>query len=157
MPVDGNLWTDESLDGLGIHLGRDDEDFVVHFEDGVAHRNGDHAVVHDTCADDITVEELGNFLQRAACNVGVRHLQVHDVRLGVRVLSLFLEQFVVLCLEVYLADVPDSDGCTDDAHDTERIGAGIARSDVEVHAVFEDTVQCLVGSTESRRVRHGTV
>ena len=79
------------------------------------------------------------------------------MRLGIRILRLFRKQLVVLALEVYLADVADGNGCADDAYHTERIGAGVARGDVEVHAVPEDAVQCLVGSAETRRVRHGSV
>ena len=74
-----------------------------------------------------------------------------------RILSFFLIQLFILLLKVYLTDITDSDRRTDDTYHTQRISTSVTRSDVEVHAILEDTVECFIRSTKTRSVRHSTI
>ena len=76
------------------------------------------AVVQDSRANEVAVQEVVHLQQRLALQVVVRHLQVHLVRL-LRGLHTFSGiQALLLFLQLHLADIAYQDRCTDDAQHT---------------------------------------
>ena len=63
-------------------------------------------VVHDTCADDVTIEEVGDLLEGTAGDVAVGNFQIHHVWLGMGILSLCGIEFLLLVIEVDAAMIP---------------------------------------------------
>ena len=112
--------------------------------------------MHEAGAYQVTVEELGDLLQRAPRDIVVVYAQVHQVGFRVGVGSLGLVQLLLLVLQFHLADVPQQDGGADDAKHTQGIGAGItvgyAGSPIREHAL-----QRLVGGSKTGGVGDGAV
>ena len=150
------LRTDEGLNGLSIGLGADDEHLVAKVQDSVAVGNLNAVFMQQAGAHDVAAQKLADLHQRAAGNVLVAHAQHHLVRLLVRVLTLGVGQLLLLVLKADAADVAYGNRSADDAHHAERIGTSVTAGNLR-RTVGEHRCQRLVGSTQTGRVRHGTI
>ena len=85
----------------------------------------------------------------------ILHYQVHQVRLGCSALFMAV-QVLLLCLQLYAADIAYCYRRANDAHHAEGIGAGITVGDGWRRS-SSDARQSFCGSTKSRGICHGTI
>ena len=125
-------------------------------EDGIAIRNAQLAFVYQSRHNEVTVQEIVHLQQGLSFQILVGYFQMHLVRLLGRVGIFHGLQLLLFLLQFHFAEVAHENGSADDAQHTQRIGTGVGRCYLgSVRA--EDRAQCFVGSTETRRVRDGTI
>ena len=148
---------DKRADSFSVVLGTHDIHLIIQIENSILVRNHDLAIVKQTRAHDITIEELGNLLQCLASKIRVAHLQVHRERLLVRILIFQRLQLLILILQTYLADVANGNGSTDNAKYTQGVSTGISRSDGRHLVCREDRSKGLIGCTQTRCVGYRAI
>ena len=152
-----DFWADKRLNGLCIALGANDEHLVALREDGVARGNGHVAIVQQTRANDIAVEEARNLGQRATRDIFVAHFEHHLVGLGVWIFTFLLGQLLLLALELHTRDIAHGNRSSDDAQHAQRIGAGVTRRNLGHLACRKHVGERFIGRTQARRVGHRTI
>ena len=113
------------------------------------------SVLQDTAADEVASEELTHLQDGTASKVGVLHHERHAMGCGVRIGSLLCLDLLLLVCQADATEETECDGCSYNAQNAKRIGAGIAIGDGRSIS-SEDLIAGFRGSTKARGVCDGS-